>query len=217
MSELDLIPASWRARRRARGALARVALAYAILALVLGAAKITLGLRIEAEAAELDRLRGDRHSVASERARLDALQAREALLSRELGTLRKLGGAADVARVFAAVEETLASEVWFRDWVFMRAGEYVDVGPKTVETGYLILVPDAGSGERKRAWRMHTHMEIRGQALSHSALADFVRRLAATPMVHEVKILDTRSQRLSGTEVVDFELAVEVREPGQRA
>lgn len=217
MSELDLVPASWRERRRTRRALARFGLAYGVTLALLASAAMSLGLRIEAEAAEVDRLRDDRQAALSERARLEQMQQRQAELTRTLRTLDKLGGTADLGRVFAAVDRSLGAQVWFRDWVFMRAGEFVDVEERTVDTGYLIMVPEQTAGERKRAWRLRTHMEIRGQALTHSALAEFVRRLSAQPAVREVTIVDTRSQRVDEVEVVDFELAVVVREPGRRA
>jgi len=215
VSELDLVPASWRERRRTRRALVRFGLAYGVALALLGALTAALGIRIEAEAAELDRLRGDQLAAVSERARLEQMEQRQQALTRTLRTLDKLGGSADLGRVFAAVDGSLSAEVWFRDWVFMRAGEFVDVEERAVETGYLILVPEQTAGERKRAWRLRTHMEIRGQALTHSALADFVRRLSAQPAVKEVTIVDTRSQRVQAVEVVDFELAVVIREPGR--
>jgi len=217
VSELDLVPASWRERRRTRRALARFGFAYALALLIIVGVKLSLGMRIEVEAAELDRLQDDRHVVVTERARLEQMQQRQAEMTRALRTLEKLGGSADLGRVFTAVERTLGEEVWFREWVFMRAGEFVDVEPRAVETGYLILVPEQPAGERQRAWRLRTHMEIRGQALTHSSLADFVRRLSGQPAVREVTIVDTRSQRVDGTEVVDFELAVVMREPERGA
>jgi hypothetical protein len=58
---------------------------------------------------------------------------------------------------------------------------------------------------------MDTHMEIRGQAVDHSTLAQFVSRLLDQPRIEQVRVVNTRVRPLAAVEVVDFELAVVVR------
>ena len=215
VSDLNLIPQTWTQERRVRRSLWRFAVAYALLGGSLIGASVLLASHIERESAELERLRGDHDSALARRARLESLNARKGALAREVRTLTRLGGTPDVGRVFDAVERSIDDEVWFREWVFRRAGEFVEVGPRTVDTGFLILVPERAQGEGKKAWRVNTHMEIRGHAMSHSALAGFVRRLSRSPAVAEVKILDSRSETDNGVNVVGFELAVVVREQGR--
>jgi hypothetical protein len=54
-------------------------------------------------------------------------------------------------------------------------------------------------------------MEIRGQAVDHSALARFVDRLIDEPRIEQVRIVKTRMQTYAAARVLDFELAVVVR------
>jgi hypothetical protein len=217
VSDLNLIPESWNQARTVKRSLLGFGAAYGVVAVAIAVGSVFLANRIDVESRELDRLRGDKNSALAQRARLDVLKTRQGALAREVRTLKRLGGTPDVRRVFSTVERSLDADVWFREWVFRRAGEFVEVGPQTVDTGFLIVVPAGTSGEASRGWRVKTHMEIRGEALSHSALAAFVRRLSRSPEVAEVKILDSRSVMSGGVRVVGFELAVVVRERGTEA
>ncbi len=59
-----------------------------------------------------------------------------------------------------------------------------------------------------KAWWVQAHMEIKAQAINHSALAEFVERLSAQPAVKDIKVLSTRAHRHASVQAVDFELAV---------
>jgi len=51
-------------------------------------------------------------------------------------------------------------------------------------------------------------MEIRGQALDHSALSNFVRRLFVQPGIDDIRIRRTSLIDRNRADTVDFELAV---------
>ena len=53
---------------------------------------------------------------------------------------------------------------------------------------------------------LQTKIEIKGQALNHSALAAFVNRLNNEPIFNGVTIVNTQLRKYTKTEVVDFTL-----------
>ena len=114
--------------------------------------------------------------------------------------------------MFAVIDRASDGRVWFSEWTFRRAGELVESDPQAIRAGYFIVLPrEAKRDEREKAWLMRTHMEIRAQAVDHSTLASFARRLVEQPEIEEVRVLNTRSRPTASTDVVDFELAVVVR------
>ena len=212
LADIDLIPSSYRRSRGVRRTSARFGVLYAFVVAALLAAKIGLSTGIDARAAEIERLRGDQDNVLQKMARIDALATQRGELDRQLSLLDRLRGGPTIREVFAAMDASLAGEVWFADWTFMREGEFVEVEPNAIDTGYFVIVPDGDRSDGSRAWRMKTHMELNALALDHSALARFVARLANQPIVGDVKVLNTRSRRESTADVVDFQLAVVLRD-----
>ena len=213
MTDIDLIPSSYRRARGVRTTAIRFGVAYGILAAILIAAKLGLSFGIDARASELERLRADKDSVLQKLTSIDALEGEHKALNRQLALLERLRGGPATRAVFTAMDAALAGDVWFTGWTFMREGEFVETEPTAVETGYFLILPEGGPTDRARAWRMKTHMEIEASALDHSALARFVARLAGQPIIGDVKVLNTRSRREAATSVVDFEIAVVLRDP----
>ena len=98
-------------------------------------------------------------------------------------------------------------DVWFVSWKFRRAGVIAPPTPRTVNTGYFIVVP-AGESAELESWRVKTHMNINGQARDHAALSRFVRGLYAQPEIRDVKVNNTRVRQYDNSRVVDFDMAV---------
>ena len=91
MPEIDLIPASWRAQRKARRTLRGAAVAMAGLVIGIGAARIGLEVSTRNEQAAVQAIQATRRDGDREAARLSALQARHAELQRQealIATLR---------------------------------------------------------------------------------------------------------------------------------
>lgn len=211
MSDLDLIPLSYRRRRRTRRWLGLFAVGYVSLIVCLVVAKWFLAYGIAVRSAGLERLEANRARVEERATRIEELQERKTVLEHEANTLKALRSGIEPREVFVAVDRALSPDVWFLHWTFRQAGEFVDAEPRTVDTGYFITVPAGESSSTRRGWRMETHMEIKAQASDHSALADFVRRLNAQPVIEEVKVLSTHVRAHGSTQIVDFMLAVLIR------
>ena len=93
---------------------------------------------------------------------------------------------------------------------FRRAGAVVEEQPKTVATGYFIVVPAGEGRPAEETWKIETHMAIRGQAQDYSALSNFVRGLLDQPEIHSVRVLESTLLPGATSAVVQFRLAVVV-------
>ncbi len=208
MAEFDLIPESYRQRLRLRRWSINFALGYTCVIVIVVAAKVLLSHNITVEAAAIDKLKVDKAAVLAHKARLDYLRSERSQLDERLDVLTKLRRGPLAEDIFVTIDRALGESIWFMDCKFLHAGEFVEVKPRAVNTGYFVVVPEGEQREERKAWRVQAHMEIRGQAVDHSALASFVERLSGESVIRDVKVLKTGTSRYQSTQVVDFELAV---------
>ncbi len=213
MTDIDLIPTSYRQTLRLRHYLKIFLIGYGLLLLSTGGAKAVLMTTLNAESQAIGNLNQSKATLLNRKKELERLRGESARLAKRLQMLEKLRGGPPVKDVFLAIDHALNGQVWFLDWQFLRAGEYVPVKPQSVNTGYFIVIPSEKSDGEPRAWQMATHMKIRGLAVDHSVLASFVSRLNREAVIGEVKIISTRVQHASSQGGVDFELAVIVHRP----
>ncbi len=214
MSEIDLIPGHYRRVQQLRRTFYRLA-AVAVVGIVLvSAAKVGLVQGIRKKESELTRLKTVRTGLLSQMARVKDLEAERGRIDQQLSILSELRGGISAKHTLLAVDRALNAQVWFLSWTFHRAGQLVEEATEARNTGYFIVVPPEGSDETEKTWRLDTHMEIRAQAASHSALARFVRELVEQPEVEDVRIVSTRVHGQTAAQVVSFELAVVVKGRG---
>jgi hypothetical protein len=212
MSEIDLVPTDYRQSLRLRGWLRAFAVAQLCIVVCLVAAKVAVEHGVRAKGREVAALQAAEETARQQQMRLGQLRQEKEAAERRLSILAGLrGGISSSDEMFLAVDGALSEGIWFLDWDFRRAGELVDHDPKAVQTGYFIVVPMERPDQPQQAWRLETHMEIRGQALDHSTLARFVSRLLDQPLIEQVRVVNTRVRGYTAAEVVDFELAVVVR------
>ena len=210
---MDLVPIPYRQGLQRRRWLRLFALVQGTLLLALVLAKAGLAYSEASRRRQIDELHAAERLANESRARLAQLDAERDLAERRLAILDGLRGGISSDAVFGAVDEALDEGIWFLDWTFSRAGQLVEDDPKAVQQGYFLVIPLEGEDEiyQGRAWRLETHMEIRGRAVDHSTLARFVGRLLDQPRIEQVRIVSTRAQEVGPVEVVAFELAVIVR------
>ncbi len=209
MSSIDLVPADYREglarRHRLQGAV------WLVLCLAVAAVLGTVGLRSASRSlqAETERLRTEYALSAQQREQLEVLDGRLAALEEEWTLLRGLRSGAAAEDLFVIVDRALpGGDVWFVNWQFRRAGVIAPQSPRTVNTGYFIVVPADQSATAPEAWQVKTHMSISGQARDHAALSRFVRGLYEQPEIREVKVNNTRVRQYANSTVVDFDMAV---------
>ncbi len=211
MADLDLIPAEYRRSLRLRRWLRNFLLVYAAAVLAVAGVRTALSRGVDGERREIERLRQTKQVTLNQLALVEELNARKADARKRLEILAGLRGGPPAEQMFVVIDQALANrDIWFQSWNFRRAGELVEAEPQAVEAGYFIVVPKGPDHTKEAAWRLRTHMEIKGQARSHSALATFVDRLLDQPEIEQVRIISTSLRRYTTAQLVDFELAVVV-------
>lgn len=209
VADIDLIPQDYRNWLTQRSVLRKylswfVAINLAILAIAVTLNK-TSG-RISLEAAEL---KSQNAITQQQQIQLEQLQQQSAEYQRQLGLLRGLRAGAAVDEVFATIDRALTErDLWFLDWKFRRAGVVVDGEPRSVETGYFVIV-DASQGDAlPDDLKVATHMTIRGQAKDHQALSTFVRALFDQSAIKDVNVQKTSSTNYGNGRVVEFDMTI---------
>lgn len=211
IATIDLIPASYREECRARRLLKWSLPLFALLIGAIVTLRVSIGLQGAALDEELAKLRADINYGTEQQGRYSELNGVRDVLAQRLRALEGLRGGLPARRMFVAIDEASNGDTWLRRWAYRRRGEIVEPDGQAVHAGYLIIVtPTAGSGSSNKTWRLDTHMEITGSALSHTAIADFVERLARRSDIADARILRTGSRKEAGREIIDFDLAVTV-------
>ena len=212
MPELDLIPADYRQTLQTRGWLVRFSLIYGLLVAVVGCGWLGLQYQQRQLQDSVTALQEGKRLSAEQRGMLDGLNAQRATVRRRLQILDQLRGGPPAKHMFVVIDRVLSADTWFSKWTFRRAGEFTEVEPEAVSTGYFIIVPEINNAanNKEEAWRLATHMEVTGQALDHSQLSKLVRRLIDQPEINDVQVLRTALHKYPGAQVVDFDLAITV-------
>ena len=211
MNEIDLIPFDYRHSLRLRGWFQKFVIALGCVVVCMLALKLGLDQLVSLRYQELAELQAAEAAATQQHARLAGLELERGVAQKRLSILEGLRGGTSSEALFFTVDDAFLEGIWFLDWAFKRAGEVVETGGQAVQTGYFVVVPLDEPDRPNRGWRMDTHMEIRGQAVDHSTLAQFVSQLLDQPRIAQVRVVNTRTRPFAETELVDFELAVVVR------
>ncbi len=209
MSDIDLIPNAYRTWRWQARWMKFTAWLIAGLTATLVLTWTVLGLAIDNVRKDVETLQNKLSLTAQQQADLERLGADKVELERQFRLLSNLRSGAAAGDMFVTVDNALISDdIWFRNWKFERAGIMVGEELETVNTGYFIVVPEGADHVTSDELRIQTNMEIRGQALDHSALSSFVRRLFVQPDIDDIRIRRTSLIDRNRADTVDFELAV---------
>lgn len=209
MTDIDLIPTDYRMRRWFERSAKR--LGVAIMAVVIVTGVIYAGIQYASKQinAEIEILRGQQAISTRQQTELNELTEKKTRYERQLGLLKGLRSGAAAQSMFVTIDQSLTgNDVWFLSWEFRRAGTVVEHEPETKNTGYFIVLP-AGKGEKtEAAWKIETHMSIKGHAHDHSALSKFVSRLLSQPEIQDVRVLNSVQRKYKDRRIVEFDLAV---------
>lgn len=206
MAEVDLIPADFRRRQGQRRRLQTAAWAFGCLVLVLLGARLWLGQALQGEKARLAALTTAENLILQQRQTVEQLKARRDRLQEHLTLLDTLRGGPKVEQLFVALDRAINEAVWVVSWQFLRAGEKAVSSPVKPANGYLVSA--SGAATRPESGDNEIRMTINGQALSHSALADFVNALQDQPEIREVKLQSTAEGPYRSGLAIAYELSV---------
>jgi len=211
MADIDLIPSDYRRSLALKKSLVKFAMACAGLIAVTFVSHIAVTKAVGVVQADVTKLQAQQKITTQQRNELTRWEGKKKSFEHQLALLQGLRSGAAAEKMFATIDRALeGNDVWFLSWEFQRAGEKVDEAPKTVNTGYFIVVPASEGRKKTETWKINTHMSIKGQANDHAALSRFVRRLINQPEIQDIRILRTGLKDRGNSAIVDFEMAVVV-------
>lgn len=205
-----MIPRSYRDGLRVQRALRAYGLGLGALLLAGTIAASVLHWRLAVETPRLEQLRTRTAQAEALRVRLATTIARKGTLDQDAQALAALRGSGGVAALADALDAALNDKVWFDTLRFSRTEELLHAPlPVPLPAGALTtrasIKPNAAPGPQ--TWRLARHVDITGQALDHAALAAFLARLSATPVLTDVRFLRSGAAQGDGHEAVTFSVA----------
>jgi uncharacterized protein YoxC len=215
MTEVDLIPEDYRQTMRLRRFGKSFVIAFALVVLLVGLGKGMLTSLIAMEKSATATLESDRTTIVSQRAELEKLRARQVDLQERLATLDSLQGGPSAGIIFAVINRAVNQSVWFTGLKFRRTTEGLNqtaANNSAVSFGTGARDKDRAGNDRQSRMRM----EISGQALNHSALADLVERLLDQEEIDDVHIINTSTLHYPAGQVVAYNLVVIINARAQR-
>lgn len=201
MGDMDLIPRRYRELQRVRRWLSRFAAAMILLMLAMGLARYGLTRLAHEEQQAVSRVMTSSAATRAQGLRAAELNAEKAELMRQLDRLGKMREGSVSSQVLVAVDEALNDRIWFDELTYVRSISMPR--PAGADKG---TSPAADLQAVRR-------VEIKGKALDHAALADFLGALSARPEFAEVQTTSTSVRRYTSTNVVEFAVEAQLK-PG---
>ncbi len=211
MNDIDLIPTDYRRRRWFERNAKRFGAAVAAVAMITGASYAGLQHATQQINLEIERLQGKEEITVRQRTELSQLTEEKARYESQIRLLEGLRSGISAESMFTTIDRaTAGNDVWFVDWEFRRTGVVVEHERDKTEAGHFIVLPSSANGKNVEAWKIETHMSIKGRARDHSALSKFVTRLLAQPEIQDVHVLSSAQRTYKKRRVVEFDLAIVV-------
>ena len=207
MSEVDLIPEDYRQVMCLRRFVRSFFIAFSVVVLLVSFGKGLLNLLVAREKSATVALEAGKTSVVSQRAELEKLRARQAELQERLAILESLRGGPPAERMFEIINRAVNESVWFTSLKFNRAPEGLAVKGPNADPAFFRAGPtDENRGNSEQQGRIR--LEISGQALNHSALANLVKRFLDQQEIEDVHIVNTSTLHYPAGQVVAYNLVV---------
>ena len=202
MTDINLIPRDYSEARRLRRWLRSFGLALALVAAVTAIGRGWIALRLSDALPSVEHMRQQVKLAVDRQSQLAALDARKATADSRLASLHALRDNATWVAMFQAIEHAYNRNLWFDELAFSRIIQIESPPPGTPPAALAVgLLPVTAPP------RIGHSFEIKGHALDHAAIGDFMRSIAEQPGVGAVRLTDTGLRRYSTIEVVDFSLA----------
>jgi hypothetical protein len=216
MAELDLIPADYARRQLLRRQLQRFMAALALLASLVGLARLALHVATGVEKREVVRLQAEKQRLAQGSAQVEEYQKRKTIAEKQLAALDELRGRNRLRLFLHALDAAYVENLWLdeityyrRDNAAARPAESVP-GVRTP----IVIVPQK-SAPTTGGREFEQRVGITGHASNHALLAQFMRNLEKRPGVADVSLLDTSPRAYPNALVIDIKLSVLIDEKAQ--
>ena len=209
MADLDLIPEDYRDWLSRRAMLQRYVIAFVIVNVMILASSGVFAHFHGRATQRIQDLQAQSAITEQQQVQLELLRAQQTEYEGRWSLLRGLRAGAAVEDIFRIIDNALVNnDLWFVDWRFRRAGVVLDGETQDIETGYFVLVREAGRIDEDIDWQIETLMTVNGQAKDHQALSTFVRALFEQPGIRDVSVRRTSRTDFAGGRVVSFELGI---------
>lgn len=210
MSDVNLMPSDYSRFLATRRLWRRFVVGFVLLLLLIVLGKLWLNGLLAAQKSSLVKLQAGELLQQQQVENLQELQERKKGLEQRLNIIQTLRHGPSAVRMFSVIDRAINERLWFSEWTFMRPREENSDRVEVEQTGYFVIVPADKRGSVD--WRNKTIMEIKGGALRHADLADFVSRLLEQPEVIDAAIRRSATARKGDLEYVEFEVHVLVNE-----
>lgn len=215
MHELDLIPASYKEQLKIKRWCHLFGFAFASVLVIVIGLRVAIINKTMALNTKIEIRQKDKQFSFEQQQKYNTLVAEEIKLKKDLEILNGLRGGPSAKQILLAIDRVMQDDVWFTKWLLKRVGEITQVQPATVQTGYFIILPQEANGSpNQQAWQLNTHIEISGQALTHSGLSGFIRNLINLPEIDDVKVINSSLRSYTSSQVVEFNLVVIINNHG---
>ena len=212
MTDINLIPRDYSEARRVRRWLRNFGLALALVAAATALGRGWIAVRLSDERPTVEQMRKQAKLAADRQTELAELQARRTSAEARLASLRTLRDNATWVAMFQAIDHAYNRKLWFDELAFSRTIQIDSPAPANAPAA------DAARGQQIAAPPRIGHgFDIKGHALDHAAIADFMRTIGEQPGVGAVRLTDTGLRKYSTMEVVDFSLAATLGASGLAA
>lgn len=211
MGEMNLIPDDYRLNLDLRRVLRNFMIACVVVLGCVGIGKMLLTYLIWRENVQVVRLEQQEQVLQHNKSRTEEYRQQKQVTEQQLAALNELRGRERVTLFLQALDSAYAEGVWFDSLRFMRRSSTgtLDNVPGAANAG-IIVVPDGA--ETPQSLEISQGAEIIGHAVSHSLLAEFMRKLGTEPSIADLRLIDTGTRSYTTMQVVDFNLALQVNE-----
>ncbi len=214
MAEFDLIPADYAHGRLLRQRVRHFLVALAAITCIVALAWLGLRSLIFMERGQLARLQERARSIGEAKGRLEQDRGRILSARRQLEALDELRGRDRVLVFLRAIDAAYVEGMWFDEVRFFRREKVRVPTPGSPAA----QAPGAAAGNGDAAAKpgaaalpeIEQAAEIAGYAMNHSALAEFVRRLAEQPGISGVRLVDSGMRTTADVPAIEGRIALVV-------
>jgi hypothetical protein len=208
MADIDLIPQDYKNKLIEQSVVRWSVIISLIVVSTCFAIYFALKLLSTTTREDIEALQNQRSVSAAQNERLNLIVNTEKKLRNQLDIVRRLNKGAQIAQIFQVIDDAFVADgLWFLEWRFERQGISQKAKSGGTNTGYMIVV-DPDKKTNADNWAKETNMVVKGQAVDHAFVAQFVSNLIAHPNVSDVRIMMTEQRTLNSLPVIEFQLAI---------
>ena len=209
MGNINLIPDDYRQDIGLRKLLRNFILACILTTAGVFSVKALLSYLIWRENVEVVKLEQMEQANEQTKTKTEEFRQKKQVTEQQLAALNALRGGDQVMLLLQAVDHAYSEGVWFDRLHFMRQSmdNTNEALPKNDTLGIVVL----DDSQKAQGIELNNGVEIVGHALSHSILAEFMKKLGGAANVADLRLIDTGTRSYTTVEVVDFNLALQIK------